>query len=407
MDTYETLLVNAGRHPEEHHGTVNPPIYRASTILFPTLAALEEAQRHPDDGMSYGRLGTPTTRAFEEAMAEVDGAWRSIAVSSGLAAISTALLALLRHGDHILVTDNVYGPTRHFCDGFLSRFGVAVTYFDPTLGDAIATLFRPTTKAVFLEAPGSLTFEMTDVPAVSAIAHRHGALVLMDNTWATPVYFNAIAKGVDVVLHAATKYIVGHADAMLGVISATKEVYSSLRQGFHAMGQCPDADACYLGLRGLRTLAVRLERHQRNAMRVIEYLRTRPEVARILYPALPDDPGHAIWKRDYRGACGLFGIELQPFSQSAIRAMLDGLRLFGLGYSWGGYESLIVPAQPTGLRTVTTPQPRGPMLRLHVGLEDPQDLIADLDQGLDRLHSTQPMHEMPNPQEELRSKAAP
>ncbi len=394
MDTYETLLVNTGRHPEEHHGTVNPPIYRASTILFPTLAALEEAQHHPNEGTSYGRLGTPTTRAFEEAMAEIDGAWRSIAVSSGLAAISTALLALLRQGDHLLVADNVYGPTRHFCDSFLNRFGVAVTYFDPALGGAIDTLFQPNTKAVFLEAPGSLTFEMTDIPAVSEAAHRHGALVLMDNTWATPVYFRAIEKGVDVVLHAATKYIVGHADAMLGVISATKEAYGPLRQAFHTMGQCPDADACYLGLRGLRTLAVRLERHQRNAMRVIQYLRTCPEVVRILYPALPDDPGYAIWKRDFRGACGLFGIELQLFTSAAIRAMLDQLRLFGLGYSWGGYESLIVPAQPNGLRTATASLPQGPMLRLHVGLEDPEDLIADLAQGLNQLHSAQPMREM-------------
>lgn len=394
MDTYETLLVNTGRHPEEHHGTVNPPIYRASTILFPTLAALEEAQHHPNEGTSYGRLGTPTTRAFEEAMAEIDGAWRSIAVSSGLAAISTALLALLRQGDHLLVADNVYGPTRHFCDNFLNRFGVAVTYFDPACGGAIDTLFQPNTKAVFLEAPGSLTFEMTDIPAVSEAAHRHGALVLMDNTWATPVYFRAIEKGVDVVLHAATKYIVGHADAMLGVISATKEAYGPLRQAFHTMGQCPDADACYLGLRGLRTLAVRLERHQRNAMRVIQYLRTCPEVVRILYPALPDDPGYAIWKRDFRGACGLFGIELQPFTSAAIRAMLDQLRLFGLGYSWGGYESLIVPAQPKGLRTATASLPQGPLLRLHVGLEDPEDLIADLAQGLNQLHSAQPMREM-------------
>jgi cystathionine beta-lyase len=394
LNKYETLLVNAGRHPEEHHGTVNPPIYRASTILFPTLAALEESQRQPNEGLSYGRLGTPTTRAFEEAMAEVDGAWRSIAVSSGLAAITTALLALLRHGDHILVTDNVYGPTRHFCDHFLSRFGVAVTYFDPSIGSGIDSMFQPTTKAVFLEAPGSLTFEMTDVPVVSEAAHRHGALVLMDNTWATPLYFKAMAKGVDVVLHAATKYIVGHADAMLGVISATREAYTPIRQAFYAMGQCPDADACYLGLRGLRTLAVRLDRHQRNTMRVIQYLRTRPEVARILYPALPDDPGHAIWQRDYEGACGLFGIELQPFSREAIRAMLDQLSLFGLGYSWGGYESLIVPAAPAGLRTVTASLPKGPMLRLHVGLEDPEDLIADLAQGLDRLHGTPSRREM-------------
>ncbi len=381
----ETRLVHCGRHPERQHGIVNPPVYRASTVIFPTVQALKAASEQPFNGVYYGRYGTPTTFALEEAVAELEGAYRAVATSSGLAAIAATLLAFLRAGDHCLIADNVYGPTRKFCDDTLARFGVAVEYYDPLLGAGIADLMRPQTRLVYLEAPGSLTFEMQDVPAITAAAHAAGAVAVMDNTWATPLYFNALAHGVDVSIHAATKYLVGHADAMLGVINTTEASFEPVKRSVVALGNCPGSEECALGLRGLRTLAVRLQRHQESALVVAQWLRAQPEVARVLYPALPEDPGHALWRRDFSGASGLFSIVLQPASAAAVTALLDGLELFGLGYSWGGYESLIIPADPHGLRTATAWRAEGPCLRLHIGLEDPQDLIADLEAGLARL----------------------
>ncbi len=381
----QTLLVEAGRDPVAHEGTVNPPVYRASTVLFPTVAALREARQHPFEGTFYGRYGTPTSRAFEQAMAELEGAWRAIAVSSGLAAITLCLCAFAGRGDHLLVSDNVYGPTRKFCDTTLAGFGVTTTYFEPGIGADIDRLFRPETRLVFLESPGSLTFEVQDVPAIAAAARRHGIATALDNTWATPLGFNAIAHGVDVSIHAATKYVVGHSDAMLGVLNASESAWGPLSRCVAGFGNCPGSEELYLGLRGLRTLGVRLARHQETALYLAEWLAGRPEVERVLYPALPGDPGHALWKRDFEGASGLFGVLLRPVADSALAAMLDHMEHFGMGYSWGGFESLILPTDPAPLRSVTRWHTAGPLLRIHAGLEDPEELRSDLEAGLARL----------------------
>ncbi|HYW91659.1 MAG TPA: cystathionine beta-lyase [Gammaproteobacteria bacterium] len=382
----DTRLVEAGREPAAHHGTVNPPVYHASTVLFPTLQALREAGRHPFEGVFYGRHGTPTTFAFQQAMAELEGAHGAVAVSSGLAAIALCLCAFVQAGDHLLVSDNVYGPTRRFCDGTLAGFGVETTYFDPAAGADVERLFRENTRLVFMESPGSLTFEVQDVPAIAAAARHRGVLSAIDNTWATPLYCNAIGHGVDLSIHAATKYIVGHSDAMLGVINATEQAWGPLRRRLAAFGNCPGADELYLGLRGLRTLGVRLARHQQTALALAEWLSARPEVRQVRYPALPGDPGHALWRRDFEGASGLFGVLLEPVPEGALAAMLDHLELFGMGYSWGGFESLILPTDPAPLRSAVPWEERGPLLRIHAGLEDPDDLRRDLEAGLERLH---------------------
>ncbi len=384
----DTLLVHKGRHPEDHHGIVNPPVYHASTVTSPTLADYEAKNEKPFEGVSYGRTGTPTTFALEEAVTALQGGHRTIAISSGLAAVSTTLLALLKAGDHVLVADNVYGPTRvRAADGLLARSGVETTYFDPA--ESISGLVRPETRVVFFESPGSLTFEMLDVAKLSAEAKDAGALAVMDNTWASPLFFQPLAHGVDVAIEAATKYISGHADVMLGTVTvSTAEHFQQIKWTANALGACPGPDDCYLALRGLRTLSVRLERHQRNALKLAEWLRGRSEVERILYPALEDDPGHALWKRDFSGASGLFGVILKDCSKKALAAMLDGLELFPLGDSWGGYESLIIPAHPEKIRTATQWTAAGPTLRIHAGLEDPDDLIEDLEKGLDRLTRT-------------------
>jgi cysteine-S-conjugate beta-lyase len=380
----DTLIVAAGRDPESHFGVVNPPIYRASTILYPTVAALEAPREVR--GVYYGRGGTPTTFALEDAIAALDGAHGAVITGSGKTAIAQALLAFLRAGDHLLMVDSAYAPTRQFCDRVLSRFGVETTYYDPLIGADIARLIRPETRIVYLESPGSLTFEVQDVPAIAAVAGAHGILTMLDNTWATPVYFKAFEHGVDLCVHAATKYIGGHSDLMMGTVSSTEPLYQQLRSGMQDLGSCVSPDDCYQALRGLRTLSVRLERHQANALRLATWLRGRPEVARVLYPALPDDPGHALWRRDFLGACGLFGVILRPCSKAAVAAMVEGLELFGMGYSWGGYESLIIPTHPERYRTATTWQAEGPLLRIHAGLEDPDDLIADLAAGFERLN---------------------
>jgi len=388
----ETTIVHSGLHPERHQGAVNPPVFHASTILSETV---EEFRRRRQDwmleqpGTYYGRFGTPTIEALQEAIAALEGGHRSVVYPSGLAACAGALLAFLSAGDHLLMSDTVYGPTRNFANGFLKRFGVATTYFDPLAGRAIESLIRPETRVVYLESPGSLTFEVQDVPAIAETARRRGITVIADNTWGTPLYFKPFAHGVDVSVQAATKYIVGHSDAMLGAITCTKEAWPRLRRSTHELGQTAGPDDVYLGQRGLRTLAVRLKQHWKAGVALAEWIARQPEVERVLHPALPGDPGYAIWKRDFTGACGLFGVVLKEgITEGALGAMIDGLELYGIGSSWGGFESLIVPFDPRETRTATQWPHKGPCFRIHAGLENVEDLIADLEGGFKRLRST-------------------
>ena len=379
----DTRLVHAGREPKRFHGFVNTPIYRGSTILFPTAAALEAN----DQEFTYGRLGTPTVRSLEEAIAELEGGYDTRLTPSGLSAIATTLLALLSAPDHLLISDAVYRPTRRFCDHVLTRLGVEVTYYDPLVGERIKDLIKRNTKVVFTESPSSLTFEVQDIPAIAAAAHAAGAMVVLDNTWATPLYFKSFAHGADVSIQAATKYIVGHADTMLGAITASQATWPAIAHTHEDLGLCPGPEDVYLGLRGLRSLGVRLAHHQASALALAEWLEGRPEVSRVIHPALPCHPGHHIWKRDFTGASGLFAIVLKQASKRAVAAMLNGLELFGMGYSWGGYESLIIPFDPSSYRTATKWVAEGPALRLHAGLEDIDDLKSDLEAGFARLRS--------------------
>jgi len=383
----ETRLVHAGRDPERHEGTVNPPIHRASTILYPTIDAFERrTERKYGDSGSYGIYGTPITFALREALAELSGGARALVTSSGLSAITQALAAFLRQGDHLLVPDSTYGPTRIFCTSTLARFGIEATFYDPAIGGEIAGLMRPNTRIVYTESPGSLTFEIQDVPAIAAAAHAGGAAVFFDNTWGTPLNFRAFDHGVDVEIQAATKYLAGHSDLMMGVITArTEALFRRLKDGIDEFGDCVAPDLCYETLRGLRTLAVRMRRHEESALAVARWLERRPEVARVLHPALPDHPGHALWRRDFTGSSSLFGALLRTESRDAVAAMLEDLALFKIGASFGGFESLILPAQLKNTRTVRPWSERGTLLRLHVGLEAPDDLIADLEAGLRRL----------------------
>ncbi len=382
-----TLVTTLGRDPEAQHGIVNPPTYRASTVLFPTLAAMEAAR--PDRGVYYGRYGTPTTMALQDSLAALEGGHRSLVVGSGKTAITSTLLALLQAGDHLLVADSAYAPTRRFCDGTLAKLGIATTYYDPLLaGAGLRDLFRPNTRLIFCESPGSLTFEVQDIPAIAETAHAAGALVLFDNTWASPLYLKPFGLGVDVSIQAVTKYVGGHSDLMMGAITAgTAEVFERLRPSVMEVASAAAPDDCYLALRGLRTLAARLERHQRSALEVAAWLAARPEVAQVLYPALPGAPGHDLWRRDFLGASGLFAFVLNSCSKAQVAALVDHTELFGMGYSWGGYESLLIPVRPETCRTATTWHANGPTLRIHVGLEDPGDLIRDLEAGLGRLRA--------------------
>jgi cystathionine beta-lyase len=380
-----TEVAHLGRDPRRFLGAVNTPVWRASTILFSNVAELEAASRGQFPGLSYGLHGVPTVTDLSNALAALEGGHGALVVPSGLTATTFPLLALARPGDHVLVTDAVYGPTRRFCDNHLRRFGVDVGYYDPLLGADITRHLRPNTTIVFAESPGSLTFEVQDVPAIAAAAHAHGARVILDNTWATPLGFRAFDHGVDIAVHAATKYIGGHSDVLLGAVVANEATFGALQRWWTDTGITASSDDCFLALRGLRTLAVRLARHQASALAVATWLETRPEVREVLYPALPGAPGHALWKRDFTGASGLFGVVLQPADAASVARMLDGLRLFGLGWSWGGYESLIIPAWPERVRTATKWDSSAPALRLAIGLEDPNDLITDLDEGFARL----------------------
>ena len=380
----DTRLVHAGRDPDGHQGAVNPPLYRASTILYPTLAAYEGRHERRYTAYAYGIHGTPTTVGLAEALAELSGGARALVLSSGLSAVTQTLTAMLRAGDHALVTDAVYGPTRAFCAEVLARFGVDVTFYDPLIGAGIAGLIRPTTRVVYLESPGSQTFEVQDTPAIAAAARERGVLVVLDNTWATPLRFRSFEHGVDVEIQALTKFVAGHSDLLLGVVTTrTEELYRVVRDGAVTFGDCPAPDLCYEALRGLRTLSVRLGHHEASALRVAEWLARRPEVARVLHPARPEHPGHPIWKRDFQGASSLFGVLLRTGSEAAVAAMVDGLRLFKIGASFGGFESLVVPVRPE--RTARPWRETGFLLRLHVGLESVDDLIADLDEGFARL----------------------
>ena len=385
----DTLLAHLGGSPHDRHGAVNPPVYRASTILFPTVADWEESRKQSRryDVIRYGQIGTPTTFALEEAIANLEGAYRAMLLPSGLAAATTALLALLRSGDHVLMVDSAYAPTRHFCKAILPRYGITTTFYDPCIGADIASLIRPETRVVFTESPGSLTFEVQDIPAIAAAAHAAGATVVMDNSWATPYAFPPIEHGVDVSLMAATKFISGHSDVMLGTIATTEAHYQPIRSMVAELGYCVSPDDAYLALRGLRTLGLRMERHQRSALRITEWLSSRPEVKRVLYPALPTDPGHEIWKRDFRGASGLFGMVLHDVPKIAIDAFFNSLELFGMGASFGGYESLAVPFNPAFHRAVAHWPGDGPYVRIHIGLEDPEDLIADIERGFAAMHA--------------------
>ena len=380
-----TRLVHAGRQPFENFGFVNTPIYRGSTVLSADVETLYARKAR----FIYGTKGTPTTEALENAWSEIAGAAGTVLTPSGLSAITVAILSVVKAGDHILVSDSVYRPTRNFCDSVLSRLGVETTYYDPLVGAAIGDLMRPNTRVVFVEAPGSQSFEMQDIPTIASAAHERRACVIMDNTWATPLFFPPHQRGVDLAVEAGTKYLSGHSDLLLGMVSATAEYWQRLRDTFDAFAMCAGAEDAFLGLRGLRTLELRLREAERQGLALANWLATRPEVSRVLHPALPAHPGHEIWQRDFLGSSGLFSVILKPATAKAVAAMLDHLELFGLGYSWGGYESLVIPFDCRPYRTATKWAPEGPALRFSVGLEDIEDLKGDLDRGFARLRAVQ------------------
>ncbi len=347
-----------------------------------------EAGRQVDNPMAmYGRFGTPTTRAFEQAIVTLEGGHDALVFPSGLSACTHSIMAFVKAGDHVLMTDSAYGPTRTFAERVLRRMGVEVEFFDPLIGGEIRTLVRPNTRVVFVESPGSWTFEVQDIPAIAEEAHKVGAFVLMDNTWATPLYFKSFEHGVDVSIHAATKYIVGHSDALLGVVSANQRAWPILKQGAHDFGQTAGPDDIYLALRGMRSMAVRLRQHWDSGIQLAEYLRTQPLVERVLHPALPSDPGHQLWKRDFLGSSGLFTIELKPVGRPALAAFFDSLELFGIGLSWGGYESLALPIDKPPTRVASKTIYQNPLVRIHVGLESVDDLKSDMGRAFARMES--------------------
>jgi cysteine-S-conjugate beta-lyase len=386
----ETKLVVAGRDPDSNHGIVNPPVYHASTVLHPTLEHLDQSRKRREQGergVYYGRMGTPTNFSLEDMVCEVEGGHRCMIYPSGLAAIAAAMLSFLKAGDHILMVDSVYGPSRRFCNTLATRFDVSTTFYDPAIGAGIAELIQDNTQIVYVEAPGSQTFVMQDIPAIAEAAHARGCTVMMDNTWASPLYCKPFTLGVDVSIQAGTKYIVGHSDVMIGTACATKEAWPTLETTSRMLGQTAGPDDIYLAQRGMRTLSVRLKQHWESGLKVAEWLRGQDMVECVMHPALPDDPGHELWKRDFLGASGLFGITLKPCPRSAIAALVDDLELYGMGASWGGFESLILPTDPNSMRSVTPWPYEGQCMRLHIGLEDPDDLIADLKAGFKRLQA--------------------
>ncbi|MBC7799304.1 MAG: cystathionine beta-lyase [Gemmatimonadaceae bacterium] len=388
--TLATRLSHAGRAGTHIRGFVNPPLLRGSTMLYPNCAERRASgATRLDQALNYGVMGNPTHHALEDVVAEIEGGTRCQIVSSGLAAVTTPLLAYLKSGDHCLMPDSVYGPARTFCDGMLTALGIETTYYDPSIDAAgLEALMRPNTTVLYAESPGSHTFEVQDIPALARVAHAHGAKVLMDNTWGIH-FFQPFQHGVDVSIQALTKYVVGHSDVLLGsVTTATEEDWARVRTAALALGQYASPDDCWLALRGVRTMGVRLHHQMQSGIAVAEWFATRPEVAQVLHPALPGAPGHALWTRDFTGACSLFGVVFQPeFDSAATHAMIDSLALFGIGASWGGYESLALPTTGFVTRTAGSGTFEGPVVRFHIGLEDPADLIADLEQGLAVLRS--------------------
>ncbi|MHC8509674.1 MAG: cystathionine beta-lyase [Rhodospirillales bacterium] len=383
----DTLLTHAGRDPEAYGGAVNTPVYHVSTVVFPDVESLLGSSARPHGEMSYGRRGTPTTFALEQAVAALEGGDGCVLTPSGLAAVVLALETFLSPGDHLLMVDSAYGPTRGVCEKHLKPRGILVDYYDPRIGGGIKDLIRPETRVVYMESPGSWTFEVQDVPAIAEAARRAGAVSIIDNTWSGGYFLDALGLGCDVSVQAATKYIVGHADVMMGTVTAAGEACERLRAAWNARGLASGPDDCYLALRGLRSMAVRLARHQETALRLAEWLEAQPLVESVLHPALPSSPDHALWKRDFTGASGLFGFTLKPsVPQGAANALAEERELYSMGFSWGGFESLLIPTFPAKIRTATAWE-AGPAFRLHAGLEDPDDLLDDLKAGFQRLES--------------------
>lgn len=384
----DTKLVHGGRDPSLFEGAINPPVTHASTIIFPTVADLKATGLHIDHKATYGRRGTKVNFVLREALTELEGAHDCILVPSGIAANVAALLAFLHPGDHLLMTDSAYGPTRSFCNRFLKRMGIETTFYDPLIGAGIAGMFEENTKVVFTESPGTQTFEVQDLPAISVATHAKGAVVLNDNTWASPLFFKPLAHGADVSIQAATKYVGGHSDLMMGTIATSEDCWDRVRMSVLELGYSVSPDDAYLAQRGLRTMGVRLREHEKNATALAHWFGAQAEVERVLFPALENDPGYQLWKRDFEGASGLFGILLKDgITDDAIAAMLDNMTLFSMGYSYGGYESLLIPTYPAGNRTATAWPHTGQLLRCHAGLEGIDDLIADLDAGFQRLRA--------------------
>ncbi|MHA6298993.1 cystathionine beta-lyase [Devosia sp. CAU 1758] len=376
----ETLLAHGGRKPDQQFGFVNTPVYRGSTVLFNTLADLEaQSQRY-----LYGRAGNPTTASVESVVTALEGAYRTKLVPSGLAAITIALLSCLATGDDVLITDSAYEPGRKFADGFLERMGVSVRYYDPRVGAGLSGLMRPNTRAVLAESPGSLTFEVQDIPALAAAAHAGGARLIVDNSWASPLYHQPLALGADIVVHSGTKMFVGHSDAFAGTISTTETAWADVERVRALLGFFSSGDEAYLVARGLRTLAIRMKEHQHRALEIAGWLEAQEEVSAVLHPALSSHPDHALWKRDFTGSGSLFGFVLKPAPRAAVAAFVDQMQLFSMGYSWGGYESLCLPVVISGARSVIPWSDKGNLFRVHVGLEGVEDLKADLAAALER-----------------------
>ena len=375
----DTKIILAGKDRNNKTAFVNSPIYKGSTVLFKDVEEMKKSIKNKNSQiLSYGRFGSPTTFEFERAIAKIDEGYSAVATSSGTAAIVASLLAVLKTGDHILMTDSAYGVSRNLAKGLLNNMGITTTFYKPNIGKEITNLIQKNTKVLFMESPGSLTFEIQDIPMLVELAKKNKLITVLDNTWATSLFFKPFYNGIDISIQSATKYIVGHSDAMLGIISTNKKYTKCVRESAHNMGSCPGPEDVYLGIRGLKTLSIRLQKHQENAFKVIEWLRVQQEVDKILYPALPDNFGHKIWKRDFLGASGLFGITLKNTKKSLVNKMLNNLKLFNMGYSWGGYESLILPIEPEKLRDTYKWKNDCGTLRIHVGLEDPADLINDL-----------------------------
>ena len=375
----DTKIILAGKDRNNKTAFVNSPIYKGSTVLFKNVEDMKKSIKNKNSQiLSYGRFGSPTTFEFERAIAKIDEGYSAVATSSGTAAIVASLLAVLKTGDHILMTDSAYGVSRNLAKGLLSNMGITTTFYKPNIGKEITKLIQKNTKVLFMESPGSLTFEIQDIPMLVELAKKNNLITVLDNTWATSLFFKPFYNGIDISIQSATKYIVGHSDAMLGIISTNKKYTKCVRESAHNMGSCPGPEDIYLGIRGLKTLSIRLQKHQENAFKVIEWLRVQQEVDKILYPALPNHSGYKIWKRDFLGASGLFGITLKNTKKSLVNKMLNNLKLFNMGYSWGGYESLILPIEPEKLRDTYKWKNDCGTLRIHVGLEDPADLINDL-----------------------------